>query len=91
MLVIDYECLWKILFLKKIFIGYFQNFSKHVRDVKMDEIDTKIIVIGKWNITKVKERAISKNLKKIVFYNVHKVSQIFIIFLNILIRVNNLY
>lgn len=57
----------------------------------MDEIDTKIIVIGKWNITKVKERVISKNLKKIVFYNVHKVSQIFIIFLNILIRVNNLY
>lgn len=58
----------------------------------MDEIDTKTIVIGKWNITKVKERAISKNLKKIVFYNVtHKVSQIFIIFLNILIRVNNLY
>lgn len=38
----------------------------------MDEIDTKTIVIGKWNITKVKERAISKNLKKIVFYNVHK-------------------
>lgn len=57
---------------KKIFIGYFQNFSKHVRDVKMDEIDTKTIVIGKWNITKVKERVISKNLKKIVFYNVHK-------------------
>lgn len=57
----------------------------------MDEIDTKIIVIGKWNIIKVKERVISKNLKKIVFYNVHKVSQIFIIFLNILIRVNNLY
>lgn len=79
------------MFLKKIFIGYFQNFSKHVQDVKMDEIDTKIIVIGKWNITKVKERVISKNLKKIIFYNVHKVSQIFIIFLNILIRVNNLY
>lgn len=57
----------------------------------MDEIDTKTIVIGKWNITKVKEHAISKNLKKIVFYNVHKISQIFIIFLNILIRVNNLY
>lgn len=57
----------------------------------MDEIDTKTIVIGKWNITKVKERVISKNLKKIVFYNVHKVSQIFIIFLSILIRVNNLY
>lgn len=57
----------------------------------MDEIDTKTIVIGKWNITKVKERVISKNLKKIVFYNVHKISQIFIIFLNILIRVNNLY
>lgn len=46
----------------------------------MDEIDTKTIVIGKWNITKVKERAISKNLKKIVFYNVHKVSQYLLYF-----------
>ena len=49
-----------ILFLKKISIGYFE-------DVKIDEIDMKIL-IDKWNITEVKERAIRKNLKKIVFY-----------------------
>ena len=44
------------------------DISKHIRDVKIDEINMKIL-IDKWNITEVKERAIRKNLKKIVFYN----------------------